>query len=1029
MDRRSLAIPLALSALTLSGCFNSDESSGNSDPFSSATVMRIVEVTNGFGRMLPHTVHEVDPITGAVSPDQLVEIRTMDDLLNNRPSASNPILPPARWPATPTIPSGANGNHFVVTKFSRSLNIETVLDPTAGGLSNNGLTGAIQVVAYDPLTGFAEQVTGRGFVNGWSYYGNFAGGPAFERWVAANGPDAVSVLDVTRNDETVQPGNGYPGTDIGVLPGGFQDAGEFISPNTFVFVVDSDDDLSTFETFPADRVIRVVIDDSVLSLDDRQLEDSGLATSGVGQDFQAPLPLLDGVAGNVVTQPVNLEINVPCDQEVHFLFSESCQPYSIGPLPSNVPPSLSNEFTVEFTPGVPPGFDPPGQTVKLPYTILPTSPFNLTEYVVTPAVPFPGSDPNGSSATAFVTYFRNAASDLYNNNNPNSQDEDTISFTVSGECPGLVNAPVAPGAIVIASNGGGTTGGLRVLDLDGFGQGTGDPSHNFIDPFYDVLDVSKFPFNPNLTSPQGTFMFPPLSHDDTTLAGGSAGVFTLTKDSSLDTQLVTSATVGTVGDMMLGHPLDLLYNNWDCLSGGKNLCAGSAFQFHPLNAAVYPGNSISYAPHPNPPRIRLSPSCFAPLIMTEEPTFGQANGGTATNLLLPGNAFGNFGANGPTGLLTSAASYTGFYGPSPTAQTCPQFTLRQQVGHLLYVLDTSGDRVVVLNSNRMQVIDTISVADPRDLAMAPDLNMLAVSNFGTNTVTFIDTDPASVSFHSIIKTTAIVDVLNNRVGLSPGELVWQPDDEDILVVCENSDSMAIISSGSLEVRKIIPGVSRPRFITATNRDLNYGFSTGLYYAYIIAEDGATSIFESGPDGTQGIGFDTFIGIPALIGQSGFPSPMVIQPNPNSLRHSAYIAYRKDGIGSVCDLFLKDAPTGPRPIALNGILPDPNFRAKAFTINREFTGVLSSASIADLALDDLTNIGGMTSVTSGYTNVKTMPHSAKGLMRGPIPVSAPQFLFVANANGKLDIIELNTGQPYVPAVAVPGLQVLCHFWRQ
>ncbi len=1030
MNRRFLAASTALLSLAgLTSC-GSGGSGAPSDPASTSSNFFIEEVNNGFGRLLPHVVHAVDPITGAVSSDQLVEIRTLDDLLTNKPSENNPVLPPATWPTDAIVPSisRADGNHFAVVRFSRSIQIDTVLDKTAGGLSNNGLTGALQVVAYDPVTGFSEQVEGRGFIDGKTYFGN---PPKLERWVRKDGRNHVLPANVTRSGVVVQPGVGFPGTDIGSADGSFQNAGSNLSANTFMFVVDSDGDLSTFETFPAGRVIRIVINDSIYSKDNRQLQEAGVATSTVGSDQDSPLPLLDGVAGNIVTEPINLAINVTCDQDIHFYFSESCQPYSVGPLPSSVPPALSNEFTVEFLPGVPPGFPPPGQKVTLPYTVMPVSPYDMTQFVVSPVVPFPGGDPQGSAAQAFITYFENAAVDLFLNEDPNTLETEEITFEISGECPGMVNVPVAPGAVYLASNGGGTTGGLRVLDLDGFGQGTGDPSHNYTDPFYDVGDVSKFPFNLNVTSPQAQNMFPPLAADPTTLAGGSAGVFTLAKDTTLSTQLVTGDVIGTVADMMLGHPLDLLYNNFECLSGGQNLCASAAFQTHPLNTlAPYPGNSISHSPHPNPPRIQLSPSCFAPLIMTEEPTTPLQP--SVVNLLVPGDAFGTIGSSGPSGLLTSVQHYAGFFGPAPANVTCPTFTLRQQVGHLLYVLDTANNQVTVLNSNRMTVIDTIAVADPVDLAMSPDLNMLAVSNKGTNTVTFIDTNPRSPSFHTVLKVTSLIDVAHNRVGLAPSELVWQPDDEDILVVCEDSNSMAIVSSNSLEVRKIIPGVSQPRMLSVSNRDLAHGFSTGLYYATVLAQDGTATIFESGPDGVQGIGFDTFIGIPALQGQTGFDSASAIQPSPNSFFHGAYIAHRKNGIGAISELHLKDAPFGQRNVALNGFVPDPHFRAKEFAVNREFTNVLSSSSAIDLAFDDLSNFGGMSFVTSQYTSVKTVPHSSKSLMRtlgGTVTVSQPQFLFVANSNGKLDVISLTTGTLYVPPISVPGLQVLCHYWRQ
>ena len=91
-------------------------------------------------------------------------------------------------------------------------------------------------------------------------------------------------------------------------------------------------------------------------------------------------------------------------------------------------------------------------------------------------------------------------------------------------------------------------------------------------------------------------------------------------DSTLRTQLVTSSVVGTVADMLLGHPLDIAFNNFQCLSGGLNLCANAAFQSHPLNGgATRGGNSISHAPHPNPPRIQFAPACFAPSITSFPP--------------------------------------------------------------------------------------------------------------------------------------------------------------------------------------------------------------------------------------------------------------------------------------------------------------------------------------------------------------------------------------------------------------------------
>ncbi len=1054
MNRR---LTLTLAGLTLAGSVSCSGSGADPDAFATDPQMQILEAQNGFGRLLPYVVAIPDPLTGLPSA-QLLEIRTMDDLLNNPPSESNPVLAPATWPIASINPAGRTGNHFISVKFTRSIDVTSVLDPTASGLSNNGLTGAISVVAYDPATGDSTQVKGRGFINGYTYAGS---GPKLERWVAPSETGGVDPLTFTRGGNKIKPGVGFPGTDdpaSGVIDGSFVGAAQLINPTVFVFVVDSDSNLATYESFPQNKIIRIIIRGAestctnangsvaagVRSTTGKMLEQGGIATSEVGGDVFSPVPLLDGPGGKPVTCPADLDADLPCDVEIRYAYSEACQPYSMGPLPAVVPPPPSNEFTVEFLPPVSPSSPPPGSTIQLPYTVEPVSPFNFTEFIVKPVVSFPGSDPFGAQAVATVTYFHNAAVDLFLNTNSTSLESTPISFSVGSDCPGLVNVPIAPGAIIVASNGGGTTGGIRVIDLDGFGQGTGDPTHDFANSLYNVTfdqdglpvagDVSKFPFNPNLGVPD---IFPPLSADTTSLAGGSRGVFSLAQDSTLRTHLMTSAQIGTVLDMQLGHPLDRVFNNFDCLSGGRNLCANAAFQLHPLNASATAGNSISHAPHPNPPRLRLAPSCFSPLIQTEEPTFGDANrdGAVATNLLVPGDPFGHIGGLGPSGLLTQSQVYAGFWGPAPASNSCPQFTLRQQIGHFLYLLDSSGDRVVVVNSNRMTILDVIPVADPRDLAISPDMNTLAVSNKSTDTVTFIDTNPNSMTFHSVIKTIALVDKATNRKGNGPSEIVWQPEGEDILVVCEGSQSLAIISGGSLEVRKIIPGVTRPRLLAVSNRDIGIGFNTQLYYAYVISEDGQISIYESGPDGIQGIGFDDIIGKPALEGRNGLSGASAVCMNPSSQgRLAAFIAYRDRGKGAVGELWLDNAPSGARPVNLPaGVLPDPNFRSKEWKLIHDYRDVFSSGSIVDLAVDDMNNIGGQAYALSIYVGSTPVLHSCKSFHRptpaGQTAVSYPRFLFAANANGLVDVLDLSTGRPFVNPIRAPGASVLCHWWRQ
>jgi hypothetical protein len=1047
MKSRSILCLTALGLVAgVPGCFGPGGNFKSKDNYAKSAQMEILAVSNGFGRLLPHVIFEPRP-DGSPS-QQPIEIRSIDDLIAARPSDVNPILPPATWriqynddtgAVEPLNVAGNLANHFVAVEFSRSLQIGSVLATGAGASLNSGLNGTISFVSYDQSTGFSEPLVGRTFINGMTYAGNPA---ELQQWVEPNDGSNNSVSALV--DEAV----GYPGTDDSpIVPNGaFQNAGQFINPRTLIFVVDTDNDLSTYEALPQNRVIRIVIGDSVRDTIGQYLKDPGVATSMVDQDDIEPQLLLDGVGGPPVTAPADLAVDVACDTSITWSFDESCQPHSLGPLPSLIPPGLSNEFVVEFLPPVPPGMDPPGVSFQLPYTVLPISPFDFTSFIVTPGNAFPGKDPQGATSEATIKYSHNAAEDLFANQDPLSLVTTEITFTVGSGCPGLVNAPVAPGAIYAASNGGGSSAGMRVIDLDGFGQGTGDPTYNDLnqniyDRGYDdegnpvTGDVSLFPFNPNLGVQD---LFPPLSRGFTTLEGGSRGVFTLTQTSSLSTQLVNGQALGTIADMAIGHPLDKAFNNHDCLAGTQNNCASGALQLHPATGLQIPGNSIQYAPHPNPPRLTLVPACFSPLIQTEEPTFGDQNrdGNYATNVLVHGDPFGHIGGNGPSGLLSTSATYggTNFYGPAPSSTFCPTFTLRQQVGHFLYVIDIVGERIVVLNSNRMTVLDSISVSDPYDMAMGPDMNTLAISNRGTNTVSLIDTDPFSPSFHTIIKVIELIDEVDNRVGRGPGELVWQPDDEDILVACEYSDSIAFISTGDFRTRKIIPGVPQPRLISASFRDVGIGFQTGLYYAYVVSQDGRMSVFESGPDGPQGIGYDDFIGQVQIEGaaSSSFTGASCLQPNPGSPTHGAFVGFRDGSDGAVAEVFMKSAPTGPRSLALNGFTPDPNFRSKEFNTNNLWSGVFSSASVVDVAVDDLNNFGDFIATRSVYTGGSFIQHSGKSLLRvvgAPTTVSDPRFLFVANANGFVDVIDLESGDIFIDPIRVPGVRVLAHYWRQ
>src|SRR4029453_18822369 len=130
------------------------------------------------------------------------------------------------------------------------------------------------------------------------------------------------------------------------------------------------------------------------------------------------------------------------------------------------------------------------------------------------------------------------------------------------------------------------------------------------------------------------------------------------------------------------------------------------------------------------------PLCVQPFIGGKEPTSVTSLG---ANFLQPGDPFGVPDAGLPPSGLLSTGGNTGFLGPGPDGiplNGCPEYTLRQQIGHFLYLIERGRRELVGLNSNRMSVLEPIPLPDPTDLAMSPNLDLLAVSNQKSNSVSF-----------------------------------------------------------------------------------------------------------------------------------------------------------------------------------------------------------------------------------------------------------------------------------------------------
>ena len=651
---------------------------------------------------------------------------------------------------------------------------------------------------------------------------------------------------------------------------------------------------------------------------------------------------------------------------------------------------------------------------------------NLCDFIVTPSYNLPGETD--------VVVNINAAS--IHGLNGDILGTDVSTQFKTGEGPGIINAPVSPDVIYVGV--GGPDPGVSAIDLNGFGQGT-----NGLDP--DPItgkptrqpSSTNWPNNPNIGQPG---VSPSLSVGTTTLDAGSNGVLTLVQDTQGETLLLRKPLVGRVTDIHIGAPLDLVFNNENI-----NVNANGANQINPATLLIMPGNSITNPPHPNPPRLVFPPPNPSRAIFAEEPSVTSSQGAGLVTASPPCSASPVNQLVGGFKGFSQHFSQGVFYGPQappasppPPPPFCP-YTARQQIGHFLYILDRDNDRVLIVNSNRFTVLDTLRLSDPINMTMSPTLALLAVANFASSTISFIDTDPTSGTFNTVIAETRVVD--------GPTAIAWQPDGEAVLVLSTPSNTLTVLQAADFTIITEVSGnLNLPFQIAVTERFIINGNLSGVYYAYILNENGSVAVFESGPSGVNGIGFQDMIGTVDLI----FSRARGLQLDYTSNLGGIFVSHvDESGVGKVSRLELTASPTGQQPTnqLSSGFILPPTFRQKQWTVTGSFGGSdpnlplnqrLSGNSPIDVAFDEMLNGGALPNQLTpfnGGVGQSFILHSSKGAALLPIlafiPSAAyiPRYIFIALSDtGKIDVFDLNT-EAKITSIDVPGVTMLASYWRQ
>jgi YVTN family beta-propeller protein len=290
------------------------------------------------------------------------------------------------------------------------------------------------------------------------------------------------------------------------------------------------------------------------------------------------------------------------------------------------------------------------------------------------------------------------------------------------------------------------------------------------------------------------------------------------------------------------------------------------------------------------------------------------------------------------------------------------------------------------------------------------------------------------------------------VGSAPRGIAWEPGNEDILVCNEGDDTVSIVSAFTLQVRKVVQaGHDGPFEVAITPRQTQFGFFRNVYFAYILGRDGRVAVFESGPNGLAGWGYDDVIGQVADV----FQSPKTIQVDPLDLRSAVWVVHEGPfpsggpGEGALSKLVFDSGLVGQIPLTA-GDVGNPQFRDMQLRVLVSLGERRLSGIPLDIAFDDLRNFGGFANEHSVFSAGTPLPVNGKGLVR-TLPLSGawvntnePRYAFLSVPNpvggqGVIDVLQLdaagiprvdtNAHQPGVQSIPLPGVAMLMDYFRQ
>jgi hypothetical protein len=241
-------------------------------------------------------------------------------------------------------------------------------------------------------------------------------------------------------------------------------------------------------------------------------------------------------------------------------------------------------------------------------------------------------------------------------------------------------------------------------------------------------------------------------------------------------------------------------------------------------------------------------------------------------------------------------------------------------------------------------------------------------------------------------------------------------------------------------------------LVISQRQVNFGFNRQVYFGWVLNRNGDLTIYESGPSGTNGWGYDNTIGVAPF----KFANPKKLTLDFDTLVGSVWIVHENplnlDGSptgivgGAVTRVDIDSAVSGALPLVGFQFFVNPNFRDMSLKVRASIgPGQLTGVPV-DVAFEETNNIGSVSNYFSLFAVGSPILINGKSAVKPnagtAVQVKYPDYMFVAVPNstegpGVIDVIQLTSGYTrfdtdgYLPgtqSIPCPGARHLATYFH-